>query len=211
MKEQKTIYHLIVDKSGSMSDCIDNTIIGINEQLTRILKMGIEFPKHEITLGLTTFNDLVSHHYFQENPLMVKKMEEHSYVPGGCTALLDAIGSTIKIIEREVAMSNLKIPTTVVVVIITDGHENASQEYNFKLISQMIRNLEATQKWIFNFIGATFDTSEVAEKLSIKNENIVSFTKDEMKEEVWDKLSNSMNSYLVKKQSGKNPSNFLED
>ena len=211
MKEQKTIYHLIVDKSGSMSDCIDNTIMGFNEQLSKIIKMGIEFPTQEITLGLTTFNDLVSHHYFQENPLMVTKLNEKTYVPDSNTALLDAIGATIKIIEREVAISNLRIPTTVVVVIITDGHENASKEYNFKLISEMIKKLEATEKWIFNFIGATFDTSEVAERLSIQNANIVSFSKNDMKGEVWDKLSDSMNSYLVKKQSGKNPSKFIEE
>ena len=43
MKKRKTIYHLIVDKSGSMSDCIDSTINGFNEQVNRIKLKGLEF------------------------------------------------------------------------------------------------------------------------------------------------------------------------
>ena len=43
MKIRKTIYHLIVDKSGSMSDCIENTINGFNEQVNRIKHNELEF------------------------------------------------------------------------------------------------------------------------------------------------------------------------
>ena len=62
MKKRKTIYHLIVDKSGSMSDCIDSTINGFNEQVNRIKLKGLEFEEEEITMGLTTFNNHIDHH-----------------------------------------------------------------------------------------------------------------------------------------------------
>jgi len=65
MKTRKTIYHLIVDKSGSMSDCIESTINGFNEQVNRIKHNELEFKEEEITMGLTTFNTFVDHHYFQ--------------------------------------------------------------------------------------------------------------------------------------------------
>ena len=68
MKTRKTIYHLIVDKSGSMMDCVDNTINGFNEQVNRIKDKAIEFTEEDITMGLTTFNENVKHLYFQQNP-----------------------------------------------------------------------------------------------------------------------------------------------
>ena len=63
MKTRKTIYHLIVDKSGSMSDCIESTINGFNEQVNKIKSSALEFPEEEITMGLTLFNDYVDQTY----------------------------------------------------------------------------------------------------------------------------------------------------
>ena len=44
MQKQKTIYHLIVDKSGSMGDCIEQTISGFNEQVSKIQQLGVKWP-----------------------------------------------------------------------------------------------------------------------------------------------------------------------
>ena len=48
MKTRKTIYHLIVDKSGSMCDCIESTINGFNEQVNKIKSNAHEFQEEEI-------------------------------------------------------------------------------------------------------------------------------------------------------------------
>lgn len=74
MKARKTIYHLILDESGSMSDCIDTTINGFNEQLKRIKMNQLEFKDEEITIGLTTFNNEVSHHYFEAKPKSIEPL-----------------------------------------------------------------------------------------------------------------------------------------
>ena len=210
MKEQKTIYHLIVDESGSMSDCIDNTITGFNDQIAKIMNIEREFPGQKITVGLTTFNDRIRHHFFEETPGIIQKINEKTYLPNGSTALLDAIGFTVNKIEMDLAISTLHLPTTVIIAIITDGYENASKEYNFSLIRQMIRRLEATGNWTFNFIGATIDTAEVAEQLSISN-NSISFSKNEMQGEVWDKLNDGLKKYMLSKDSGKNSLKFFEE
>ena len=102
MKKRKTIYHLIVDKSGSMYDCIDSTINGFNEQVNRIKSNEIEFIDEEITIGLTTFNTNVNHHFFQAKPSEVRALNTDTYIPDGSTALLDAIGKTVQHIENEV-------------------------------------------------------------------------------------------------------------
>lgn len=209
MKTRKTIYHLIVDKSGSMMDCVDNTINGFNEQVNKIKDKALEFAEEDITMGLTTFNDNVKHYYFQQNPKEMVLLNYENYRPSGGTALLDAVGETITEIENKVKAS--LIPTTVIIVILTDGHENASKKYNLVNIRNMISKLEETGKWTFSFIGATLDAVDVAASMSIKSQNSFSFEKTAMKSEVWDKLNKSVSSYFTKKSQNRNLNNFFED
>ena len=211
MKKRKTIYHLIVDKSGSMYDCIENTISGFNEQVKKIKANELEFKEEEITIGLTTFNDHVNHHFFQVNPGKVNPLNSENYVPNGSTALLDAIGKTVQQIESEMMYVNQIIPTTVVIVILTDGYENASKSFNLENVRKMISRLEETGKWTFSFIGATLDAVDVAKELSIKTHNSFSFDKSEMSNKVWDKLNTSMSSYFDKKSKGLNTDKLFED
>jgi hypothetical protein len=209
MKKRKTIYHLIVDKSGSMMDCVDSTINGFNEQVNRIKDKSLEFAEEEITMGLTTFNDNVKHVYFQQNPNKMVLLNYENYRPSGGTALLDAVGETITEIEHQIAAS--LIPTTAIIVILTDGYENASKKYNLVNIRNMISKLEETGKWTFSFIGATLDAVDVAASMSIKSQNSFSFEKTEMKNAVWDKLDKSVSSYFTKKSQNRNLNNFFED
>jgi hypothetical protein len=209
MKKRKTIYHLIVDKSGSMSDCIDNTINGFNEQVNRIKQKELEFEEEEITIGLTTFNTFSDHHYFQIAPQNAELLNYQNYRPNGSTSLLDAVGETITQIERKTI--ECVIPTTVIVVILTDGHENTSKSYNLVDIRTMISRLEQTDKWTFSFIGATLDAVNVAESMNIKKQNSFAFNKNEMNDSVWNKLDKSVSSYFNKKRENKNLDNLFED
>ena len=211
MKQQKTIYQLIVDKSGSMFDCIDNTISGFNDQVAKIKSMEREFPDQRFTMGLTTFNNEVVHQIAQAAPSSIKPLTHQTYHPDGSTALLDAIGITVTKLEGEIHTNSTIEAATVVVVILTDGYENASKMFSLADIRAMISRLEETGKWTFSFIGATLDAMDVAEKMSIKRNNSYSFDKSQMNSEVWDKLSNSMDMYVNKKISGKNLGNLFEE
>ena len=209
MKQRKTIYHLIVDKSGSMSDCIENTVVGFNEQVKRIKQLELEFLNEEITIGLTTFNHSVYLHYFGTVPSSIPKLTPETYCPSGSTALLDAIGITIKQIEGSLEMIPKNLPTTVVVVILTDGYENASQSFALAKIRSTISRLEETGNWTFSFIGATLDAVDIAVQMSIKSENSFVFEKKGMKSEVWDLLDESLTKYYTNKNLGiKNDSFF---
>ena len=209
MKTRKTIYHLIVDKSGSMMDCVDSTINGFNEQVNRIKDKSLEFTEEDISMGLTTFNENANHLYFQQNPKEMVLLNYENYRPSGGTALLDAVGETITEIERQIS-TNL-IPTTVIIVILTDGYENASKKFNLVNIRNMISKLEGTGKWTFSFIGATLDAVDVASSMAIKSQNSFSFEKTQMKSAVWDKLDKSVSSYFTKKSQNRNLNNFFED
>lgn len=208
MKTQRTHYQLIVDKSGSMSDCIEATIDGFNEQLNRIRDMEIEFPEQDIRIGLTLFNDNVHQLRIGDPVTDMPLMSRENYVPAGSTSLLDAIGQTLQLLsEREASRNDL--PITYVVVILTDGYENSSKYFNLKQVRSRIERLEASGRWTFSFIGATLDAIEVAKQMAIKGHNSLHFKKESMKGEVWDKLSGSMRRYFDNKRSGEDTSNLF--
>ena len=175
MKKQKTIYHLVVDKSGSMSDCITGTIEGFNEQLASIRNLGVEFPEQEMVIGLTTFNGRVEHKFVCAPPTEAYLMNRENYVPSGNTALLDAVGKSIALIDIQKAEAEKEMPTTVVMIILTDGYENCSRFYSHPQVQQMIECRQETGSWTFSYLGATLDAVEVAERLSIKSNNTISF------------------------------------
>lgn len=209
MKKQKTIYHLVVDKSGSMGDCIDGTIEGFNEQLTSIRNLGVEFPDQEMVIGLTTFNGQVEHKFVCAPPTEAYLMNRENYVPSGSTALLDAVGKSIALIDEQKAAAEKEMPTTVVMIILTDGYENCSRFYSHPQVQQMIECRQETGSWTFSYLGATLDAVDVAERLSIKSNNTISFDKREIKTKVWDRVSSSMREYNYKKLKGEDLSDLF--
>jgi uncharacterized protein YegL len=211
MKKRKTIYHLIVDKSGSMNDCLEQTINGFNEQVSRIKQLEVEFQDEEMTIGLTTFNSNVKQNFFAVKPSETVPLTIEDYRPNGSTALLDAIGLTIQQIESAIQLIPKEVSTSVVVVILTDGYENASRIFDLNAIKQKISKLQEEGNWTFSFIGATLDAVDIAFKMSINKNNSYVFEKQKMNSEVWDKLSDSMSGYFNKKKAGKNFNNLFED
>ena len=202
MKTQKTLYHIILDRSGSMSNCVPGTIDGFNEQITQIRRLEEQFPEQAFTIGLSLFNEVVHHHAFGKQPAEMPLLTGETYRPGGSTALLDAIGTTVHQLESDHKASQLIMPTTVVVVVITDGYENASREFRLTDIREMISRLEATGQWTFSFLGATLDAVDIAEGMLFQRGNSMFFDKRTMDHDVWVKLGKSMSSYSSRKQHG---------
>jgi hypothetical protein len=116
--------------------------------------------------------------------------------------MLDAMAETMKELSLLQQQSNEQIPTTVVMVILTDGYENASRRYTLKNVKEMVEEREASGTWTFSFLGATLDAVDVAEQMSIRRENSISFEKRDMQGEVWDRLDFSMRGYYDKKRKG---------
>ena len=96
MKTRKTIYHLIVDKSRSMNDCIDSAINGYNEQINSIKAKQLQFPDEEIIIGLTTFTNEIKHQYFSQYPDLPKPLNVETYVPDANTTLYHALDLTLE-------------------------------------------------------------------------------------------------------------------
>ena len=205
----KTFYHIILDQSGSMMTCLYPTISGFNEQVQMVKSLQERYPGQEITLGLTQFNTQVKIPFIAQAARYAKLLNTENYRPDGGTALYDAIGYTIKELSRKLHHDLREPNTSVVVVILTDGYENSSRKYDHAAISSTIKELEATGKWTFSYLGATPDAVEVATKLNIKRDNSMSFDIREMNK-TYEMVQESMVSYMDIKAKGEKNYSFLK-
>jgi hypothetical protein len=209
MKNKKTLYHFVLDKSGSMSNCRETTIMGFNTQLKTIQELQNEFPAQQFEVSLTLFDNTIENLFTQQELNTFEKLTPEMYQPKGCTALLDAIGMSI----NEIRMSNeskiLNDEMSVVMVILTDGIENASREFTYHTIARTIKALEETEKWSFTFLGADIDAIHTSKMLNIREENVVSFNKSDMVE-MMNEISDGMRHYSYSKSEGKIKKSFLD-
>ena len=64
----------------------------------------------------------------------VKDMTTAEYMPTGMTAMLDAVGMTINHVGQKLAaLPEEERPEKVLFTVVTDGKDNSSKEFNWKL------------------------------------------------------------------------------
>lgn len=201
MQNRKTYYQIILDKSGSMSSCLDATINGFNEQLQLIKSMKEKYPEQEFYMSLTTFNHEVSHVMQFQDPFKAKPLCARSYQPNGTTALHDAIGLSVMNLRAAVREEVDNNMASVVVVVLTDGYENASKTYNQPMIQKLIKELDGHDNWTFSYLGATPDAVNIASQLNFDKSNAMAYDVAESAE-AWKKLKTASASYSARKQRG---------
>ena len=109
----------------------------------------------------------------------VPPLTEKDYAPGGCTALMDAIGRTINNVGQRLANTpEEERPSHVIFVITTDGYENASREFSRGKIKNMIEHQQEKYSWQFLFLGAGIDAYHEAESIGIGGVHTMSVTSD---------------------------------
>jgi hypothetical protein len=96
------------------------------------------------------------------------------------TALLDAIGVGVRNLNEKIGDKIASGEAAAVVVIITDGEENASREFDGSKVKSMIEELQATNRWTFTFVGANIDSISTASRYGIDVKNVMQFSGDEM-------------------------------
>ncbi len=163
MKNNITELVFILDRSGSMAGLESDTIGGCNAMLTKQKKEeGVAYVT--TVLFDTRFERLHDRLKIADVPAMTEK----DYTPGGCTALLDAVGDTVHhIIDIHRYARPEDVPEKTVIVIITDGLENASHCYNLAQIKSLIDHEQEKYGWEFLFLGANIDAVETASSIGI--------------------------------------------
>ena len=150
----------LLDRSGSMSGIEKDTIGGYNSYIDSQRGKNVK-----VTTVL--FDDKYEILHNREDVDNIKKLTNKEYYVRGCTALLDAIGKTIREMED-------KNPNKVIFIITTDGYENASTKYNKSQIKELI---SVHKDWKFMYIGADIDSYSEGRSLGIKDEFIANYKK----------------------------------
>ena len=171
---QETYVFLILDKSGSMGYCLMPTIMGFNEQIQTIRTESKENGKW--FTSVITFNQRVEYNQWLQSPDKLQELNESIYVPGGSTAMLDAVGSTLDRIKKSTPYTNEN--ASYLVIIISDGVENASREYNWASVGELIQELTATKRFTFTYMGANQDLGVINRELHIPVGNTSAYKSD---------------------------------
>jgi uncharacterized protein YegL len=162
---------IVLDRSGSMESCRDETISGFNEYAQHI-RSTAKSAGLDARLTLTVFNGEVRMPLFEEPLERLHSMSRKYYVPDGSTAMLDAVGQTVDRLERDGSEID---EASVLVCIISDGQENSSTEYTYASVAERITRLTETDRWTFTYMGSNQDLSIVSRQLDIPVANMTSY------------------------------------
>lgn len=177
-KVTTTAIHILLDRSGSMGGARESTCKGFNDFLQE--QRGVE--NAEAALALTQFDteyepnrpsngswELASE--VTLSPLTeVPYLDYSSYEPRSGTALYDAIAKSMG--DFSAAIKGRKFDQ-VIFVIMTDGLENASKEFNRfqdgkKRIFDLIKQKTDTDKWQFVYLGANQDAYQESSSIGLR-------------------------------------------
>ena len=163
----------ILDRSGSMSGLEKDTIGGFNSLIEKQ-------KKQESLCFVTTvlFDHELQTLHDRVKLTDIEPLTDRDYTVRGCTALIDAIGTTIRHIETIHRYQRPEdVPANTMFVITTDGMENASKEYTTDKVKKMIEQKKELG-WEFLFIGANIDAVTTAKGFGIGADRAVNYHAD---------------------------------
>ena len=172
MKKNLTEMVFILDRSGSMSRLVDDTIGGFNSMIENQKK-----EEGEAYVTTVLFDDQYELLHNHEDIKDVKPITNKEYYVRGMTALLDAIGKTINSVGKRLSETpEEERPEKVIFVITTDGAENASREFTRSVVKDMIEHQQTKYSWQFMFLGANIDAVAEADSLGITASHAHTYT-----------------------------------
>lgn len=187
----KTFVNILLDESGSMESVRDQVIGGFNEYINGLISSEAK----RIRVSLTKFDTTgFNPDYVGAKLKNVPKLTRKNYKPNAMTPLYDAVGRMVRSLEQQVAQNSIKQGDKVLVVIQTDGHENASKEWTKKAIKKLLKEKQKNG-WTFVFLGADQNAWDGAESMGVTKWNTFAYaSNDTMK--VWsDQLVTSTVAY----------------
>lgn len=171
MDKNLTDIVLLVDRTGSMG-VPDSK----RSEAEKAVNQFIEEQKQQegkCNLTLVEFN---TETVFIHNREDIQKVGEYKLIPGGMTALVDAVGKTIdETGDRLRETSEDQRPGVVVFVVMTDGEENSSREYSKHQIKEMKQKQEEDYNWKFVFLGSDIDAFNEGGSLGMSGAGTLGF------------------------------------
>ena len=176
--QQSTELVFILDRSGSMRGMEEQAV----ESFNRFLRDQKDV-EGEAGFTLVLFDDRIEKPIESDDISTVNEITATDFRPRGMTALLDAIGKSIRDTGRKIKkLSETQRPGKVIFAVFTDGYENASTKYSWSDIASKISKRTSKDGWEFLFLAANEDAIATASQLNIHRDNAsqVQFTEDAM-------------------------------
>ena len=148
----------VIDKSQSMNKIKSQAISGFNEFLSEQREV-----EDNTTITVSLFDSYYKPLYNSIPLTEAQELDEKNYVPSSMTALYDAVGLAIDEAKERYSIDPDSKPDRVLVVILTDGEENRSREYDQERIFEMIEE-QKNDDWEFIFLAANQDAMKAAKK-----------------------------------------------
>lgn len=168
-----TAVALLIDRSGSMMNTAEDAKGGI----AQFLKDQRELPG-KCTVRIAQFDDQYEVVCASTD---VQDVADPDLIPRGMTALLDAWGKTITEFGEELAaLSEDERPGNVIVVVVTDGYENASREWTRERLFEKVKEQTDQWGWEFMYLGADQDAIAVGAQYGVAAANTVSYDNTSM-------------------------------
>lgn len=165
--QQSTELVFILDRSGSMRRMEEQAV----ESFNRFLRDQKDV-EGEAGLTLVLFNDRIEKPIESDDISAVNEITAADFRPRGMTALLDAIGKSIRDTRRKIKkLSETQRPGKVIFAVFTDGYENASTKYSWSDIASKISKRTSKDGWEFLFLAANEDAIATASQLNIHRDN----------------------------------------
>jgi hypothetical protein len=161
MKKDYTDITIILDRSGSMETIKKDMVEGVKNFVAEQAKLP-----GQCLLSLVQFDTVSYDNVFTAKP--IQGVGDICLYPRGGTPLFDAVGrSVVETGKRFEALPEDERPEFVVVMIITDGEENSSQEFTSEMVKKLVQHQVDAYKWNFTYLGANQDALFAAQTMGI--------------------------------------------
>lgn len=161
----RTVLVVVADESGSMYGQQGQVINGFNEYIEEVRS-----NTKDVVVSLVKFNTRTNV-AFENVPIEdVSRLDDRSYSPSGGTALYDGVANAINIGEQALGKDDQAI-----LVIFTDGFENASVENTQKQVFAKVTAKQNDGNWTVVFLGADQDAWASGQALGVAAGNVMSY------------------------------------
>lgn len=160
MADSRLYVHVVLDRSGSMEGCRDNTIDAFNEYVNSLKSQS----RAGTRLSLTTFDSESIDLVFDARRIdEVPRLDRDTFVPRAMTPLFDAIGQVVAQADKITLLPDERVA----IAILTDGLENASRELTADSVKKLLLDRQERCNWLVQYLGANQDSWSVGASMGI--------------------------------------------
>jgi hypothetical protein len=160
---------IILDRSGSMESCRSDAIGAVNSYLRQIR----DDETIDATVSVIIFDSESIDCIRDRRPASTcPPLEDSEYEPRSMTPLLDAVARGVSVLSTSKGDVQRRI-----LVVMTDGLENASREHTRETIADLLKRKQDKEGWLIVYLGADHEAWEQARHLGIQAGNTANLDK----------------------------------